>query len=212
MKKIITGKIYFILFFFLCSCYYKGIRIKESKTIRILHPADVQLQNSKLFSESSSRYLNYNSKKEYKDFFLTNLKSELTFYNLHVISDTSISVDYVLIISSLSLTEQSNSYTVNDDKSSDNRKTYPISLCKIEAQAFLYRGEHDHLINKIDFYQSKEEKVTNQQNLFESIIGYNKDGKYYNHRSLSNNIFEDLCEKAGYKIAGRTTRLVRKNK
>lgn len=204
-------KLYFFIFILLSGCYYNSVYLKGTKKIRVLCKAEVGLSNSHILKETT-KYLNYKSQEDYKHAFLRGLYEDLKDHNLYLVSDTFTIVDYTLVISQIDLIEKNRLYSVNDQRSYDNGKTYLLSICKAKAEAFLYKGEHDKLIDKISIYIDKEEKATNQQNFFESIFGVNKDGKNYYHRELSVNVFEFLSQKAGSKVSARVTRLARKNK
>ncbi len=185
---------------FLQSCYLSR-NVEGTCTMRI------EFRETPLIGRpSSSKYIDYASAEEYKKLFMEGLEEELVQMGVTLTEDAQ--SEFVLLITEFSLKETISSSTVDDSSSPYNGQTYQLHSCDADAEYTLYRNGKK--VSSGWAGVSKEEKLTNNRNVGDYILGSNKDNTEYRHKGLDESVFSDLAKKCGRRTAARITKKVTK--
>ena len=190
------------LFIFLTGCYISR-NVETPVTLRIDTDFDVSFEKP-----SDPKYLKNLEADHYKQLFIEGMKNELVSYNVTVVQNEAEKYDLLLRIKEFRLRESVNTATVDDAASPYHGQSYALHSCGASVDFVLYRNgsESDKGWASVD----KEEKLTNNRNVGDYILGANKDGSEYRHKQLSDDIFEDLAQRAGRRTAARITKKLTK--
>jgi len=193
-----------ILLLFLNSCYI-GKPLKEPATMLVKFATE-----TKVNACINCKYISETKWNDYKQAFINGIKSESSFYNLTIVEDEKQSADFVLTISSFTVSESSSSETVNDVNSKFNGQTFQLSNCSADATFKLYNGNHSKLLGEWSSNAFKDEKISNNRNFGDFVFGTNKDNSEYRYKGLDDNIFTVLSEKCGKHVIAKLTRKINK--
>ena len=184
------------------SCYISK-PLSEPKTIKIVANFTIEKNDY-----GNSKYINNYSTDDYKAKYLAELKKELDYYNLHETDKQN--PDFTLVIDKLIISENISNETVNDEKSEYNGQTFEVSNCEITANFSLYSGNIEKEITSTFASSTKDEKITNNRNLGDYILGSNKDNSTYRFKGLSDDIFVTLSGKTGRRTVAKLTKKIHK--
>lgn len=191
---------FILLSSFLSSCYISrqvetpvSMRIDESFMVVTSQPDD-------------PKYMKEQDTAKFKQMFIEGIKNELTSYNVTVVNDNS--CEFVLKIKSFRLRESVNTSTVDDAASPYNGQSYALHSCDADVDFVLLKNGSE--AEKGFAGVNKEEKLTNNRNVGDYILGTNKSGSEYRHKQLSGDVFEDLSQRAGRRTAARITKKLTK--
>jgi hypothetical protein len=194
-----------ILTIILHGCYMgKPLKNKTSMYIDLSFETNVN-------NTFSDKYLNKLKWNDYKTAFVSGLKSEGEYYNLEVIENTSQKADFTLVIKSFDISESSHSETVSDEKSPYNGKSFDLSECEASSAFTLFKGNKEKELGEWNTSANKSEKLTNNRNVGDYVLGTNKDNSEYRYKGLDDNICIDLSEKCGRHVIAKLTRKLSKN-
>ncbi len=194
-----------ILIILLNGCYI-GKPLKENTNLYIEASFETSVNNT--FGNKYSDKLKWN---DYKNAFMSGLKSEGSYYNLEA-SDVKLQkVDFTLVIKSFSVSESSHSETVNDEKSPYNGKSFELSSLDASSTFVLYKGNKETLLGEWSTSANKDEKISNNRNFGDYVFGTNKDNSDYRYKELKDDICVDLSEKCGKHVIAKITRKISKH-
>ncbi|HBS87066.1 MAG TPA: hypothetical protein DEA97_10950 [Bacteroidales bacterium] len=197
MKK--TGLFIFIAFlsFFLFSCH-TGKMLEKPTTIMVVEN-ELYLDKK---STGSNKYIDNYTKEEYRDKMLVSLKDAFLNCNL-VITDSPEKAEYTVVIDKYLIEESSVTETVNDQASPYNGMSYVLSTCDVQADYRIFIGavSQQKMLEKTSVSADKDEKVTNNRNLGDYIVGSNKDNSSYRQKELFDDVFLTLSDKCGRRIS-----------
>jgi hypothetical protein len=191
-----------ILITTLGSCYISR-KVETPLSLKIDRNFEVNIDKP-----SDPKYIKESDADKYKQLFIDGIINELSNYNVTVISSEAEKYDLLLKIKELRVRETVNTSTVDDAASPYHGQSYSLHSCDAAVDFVLYRNgaETDKGWASVD----KEEKLTNNRNVGDYILGSNKDGSEYRHKQLSDDIFEDLSQRAGRRTAARITKKLTK--
>ncbi len=201
-------KLFFSISFLLLCLYgcYVGKPLKTKSTIYITFNTE-----TKVYSSFDGKYAKETNWSEYKNAFINGLKSESGFYNLEVIEDEKVRTDFTLEITKFYVSETSHSETVNDAASPYNGKSFQLSGCEANTTFVLYAGKKEKMLGEWFTSATKDEKITNNRNFGDYVLGSNKDNSQYRYKELDDNICTTLSEKCGKHVIAKLTRKIAKN-
>ena len=154
------------------------------------------------------KYLLSEDESKFKSLFIEGLKNELINYNVTVIENDVDKSDFVLKITSFRLRETVSTSTVDDPASEYNSQQYSLHSCDAGVDFVLLKEGVE--TEKGWAGVNKDEKLTNNRNVGDYVLGTNKDGSEYRHKQLSEDIFDDLSQRAGRRTAARITKKLTK--
>lgn len=193
----------FLIFICLLSGCYISRNVETPLTLKIDTGFEVNIDKP-----TDPKYLKDNETDKYKQLFIEGIKNELVNYNVTVVDKEAEKYDLLLKIKEFRVRESVNTSTVDDATSPYHGQSYALHSCDASVDFVLYRNgsETDKGWASVD----KEEKLTNNRNVGDYILGANKDGSEYRHKQLSDDIFEDLSQRAGRRTAARITKKLTK--
>lgn len=191
---------------FLSGCYI-GKPLKEPAIMLVEFKTE-----TKVYVCIDGKYASETKWNEYKQAFIDGLKSESLYYNLTITENEKQSANYILVISSFTVSENSSTETVNDNNSPYNGKSFQLSNCSVEASFKLYKSNKEKLLGEWSVSTNKEEKISNNRNFGDYVFGTNKDNSNYHYKELDDNICSNLSEKCGKHVITKLTRKINKNK
>jgi hypothetical protein len=166
------------------------------------------------------KYLFFVPNDQLKAAFLQQMTTTMGYNKLTVISQLSEADFRIEIGPSLSFTESSSPYTVNDASSPYNGVTFQLSNCEVSYEAKLYaRNKTDgteKFVESFAISDNKEEKVKNSRTLGQMVTGSNKEKDEYRLKGLRDDVMKEVAEKGGRaganRICSRMARLIKKGK
>jgi|GEM_PF-5499412 len=185
----------------LSSCF--GRKIPEGATLRISAAPQPELVIA-----DGAKYWN-GTERECLEKTLAVLRTELAGFQVTVVDSGK--ADYVLQLSSYTITESIRSETVRDTASSYNGQTFQLASCDISVNGLLI-SERNGRSKKVFAGASKDEQLKNNRTVFDLALGTNKDRTEYRQKTLAGSIYERLCEQSGQRLAAAVTRKMEKLK
>jgi hypothetical protein len=194
---------FFLLVLALSGCNI-GKTLEVEKTVYI----DNQIVYS-AFPTATDKYLGNVTEEQVRTAFMVELGSHMSGNKLRPI-DARSQADFVLVVTGISLSESSSTYTVDDADSPYNGTTFNLSNCQITTSARLYAnsGGRETLLDDFSDSESKEEKVKNNRTLGDMITGDNKDNNEYRLKAFSDDVFIDVAQKGARSLGARVTNKV----
>ncbi len=200
MKKTIFLLMMASLFMYACNTTKS---LETEVTMSIDSDFDVTIEN-KGKSDFSGKY----TKQEYKDAYMTALKSSLVLYKIKVVPP-SMSPDFTMKITKLSIVESTRLDTVKHAESPDNGKVFELTTGLLKANGTVIRvstgKKYGWSANK-----SKSEKKTSFQSAGEMVSGQNKDLTKYREKQFDQYTFRNLASTCGSNSGVSVTREVKR--
>jgi hypothetical protein len=147
----------------------------------------------------TSNFLAKHTEAEYRKYYTDAVISELGLN--HVIAD-NVSPEFNVTINSLDLAESTKLDTVKDVKSKDNGLIRDLTMAALKTSGKVTKISTGTSGNW-DADKSKDEKLNNNANVGQIILGQNKDGTVYTEKAFDDNEFLSLCAMMGRRAAVR---------
>ena len=177
--------------------------LETEVTIAIDSDFDVIVEN-KGKSNFSEKYTN----REYKDAYLTALKSSLVLHKVKVIPP-SMSPDFTMTISKLTIVESTRLDTVKNEKSEDDGKVFELTTVSLKANGTVTRVSTSKKYGWSGD-KSKSEKKTSFQSAGEVVTGQNKDMTKYREKKFDEYTIRNLASTCGSNSGVSITKQVKR--
>jgi hypothetical protein len=160
----------------------------------------------------SQKYINWQNQDLYALNFNSELDSQLATYNIIITSGARVSSDRIFSVrfSEISFFETYTIETLYPDSLTNIAETYFLSNCSVSADFDVYSGIENNgsHIKSGSVSSFKEEELSNNRTFWQIIFGTNKDNSEYHYKELSEDVFDDLCEKTARKAAAKISRII----
>lgn len=189
-----------------CTIFKKDIA--KPVVVKIVAPATYASLSTNV------NYLKYvvASPGDYESKFLENLISEGKITRNVTIDNETQSPDYIIEVKGLTITESEFSETVNDAASPYNGQTYFLNKVEANCNVVVINAKTNKQIGlSCGNIKSRQEKLKNNRNLGDLILGTNKDRKSYREKALRDDIALDLAADVGRRVWVPITKRIRKS-
>jgi hypothetical protein len=160
----------------------------------------------------SQKYINWHNQEMYSVKFNSELDSQLATYNIMITNNASVSYDRIFSVrfTDISLHETYTIETLYPDSLSNIAETYYLSDCSVSADFDVYSGIENNgsHIKSGSVSSFKEEELSNKRTFWQILFGTNKDNSEYHYKELSEDVFDELCEKTARKAAAKISRII----
>ena len=177
------------------SCYVAKPLDREVH-ITINNDFPVTIKNT-----GSSNFSAKHTEAEYRQAYLNGLKAELT--SNHILIDET-ATEFVVKINSLELHESTKIDTVKDEKSKDNGLIRDLTLAGLKTSGTISRVGSTISTNW-EAEKNKDEKLNNNQNVGQILLGQNKDNTVYTEKGFDDNEFVVQSGHCGRRAAVKIT-------
>jgi len=200
MKKTVFLLLTASVFLYACNTTKS---LETEVTIAVDGDFEVVVEN-KGNSHFSEKY----TKQEYKDAYLTALKSSLVLHKIKVVPP-SMSPDFTMNISKLTIVESTSLDTVKNESSKDNGKIFELTNASLKANGTVTMvstgKEHGWYGDK-----SKREKKTSFQSAGQMVTGQNKDLTEYREKEFDQYTIRNLASNCGSNSGVSVTREIKR--
>lgn len=192
----ILGSIALLFSLYTCTLFKKSI----SKPVVVAMP-DTTVPVKVSSTAFNSKYVNGLSQEQLASDFLKNFESEakitrnVTFQNLET------GADFIVKIISLNITESSKVEKISDEKSPYNGQEMVLNTidCSAEVEITDVKNKTKKLSNCYNS-KSRSEKLKNNRDLGDLIMGSNKDHTNYRTKLLQDDICNELVKDVGRRV------------
>lgn len=178
-----------IIIAILSSCSMSKTLDRE---VRVRIDANLPLS---IFNDSRSDWSGKFTETQYKEMFLSSMKSEFSSSNV-IIDD--VNPEFEVRFDQFSITETTNWDSVKDSTSAANGTEYDLSTLNVVANGTVVRLS-DNVSYSWSAGKSKAEKITSMQNASQMAAGENKNNDQYREKHFSDNEAGSLASKVGRK-------------
>ena len=159
-------------------------------------------------NKGKSHFSEKYTKQEYKDAYLTALKSSLVLYKIKVVPP-SMSPDFTMKISKLNIVESTRLDTVKNEKSEDDGKIFELTNASLTANGNVTRVSTNKKYGWSGS-KSKSEKKTSFQSAGEMVTGQNKDMTKYREKKFDEYTIRNLASTCGSNSGVSVTKQVKR--
>ncbi len=194
-KKIVLALIC-MLGLYACTLFKKSI----SKPVIVAMP-DISVPVKINSTAFNSKYVNGLSQEQIASDFLKNFESEAKITRNVTFKNEEAGADFIVKIISLAITESSKVEKISDEKSPYNGQEMVLNSvdCTAEVEITDVKKGNKKLSNCYNS-KSRSEKLKNNRDLGDLIMGSNKDHTNYRTKLLADDICNELAKDVGRRV------------